>query len=538
MDGWTLVSVIALVISIALVAGIVLERFRQNAVVGYLLAGVVLGPGGLGWVKTGAGVEAVAGLGVALLLFTIGLEFSWKRLKAFGRLALGGGTLQVAATLGLFAAACLWMGLPRRAALVLGAAVSMSSTAVAVRVLVSRAELDSVHGRSTLGISLLQDIAVVPLLLVVGALSGEAQGPAALHQFGLQLLRGAVLVAAVMVAGRYLLPPLLHLAASLKNRDLPVLLAIAVFLVVIWASRELGQSPILGAFIAGMLLAETPFAEQIRADVIPLRAGFVTVFFASMGLLVEAAAPKLLITAVLPAAAIVAGKAAIAAAAVALFRVPAGAAAATGLSLANVGEFSFVLAQTARQAQILSEDVFQVFLMASLVTLLATPYLIAAASHVAAHWRPRPGAGAARDSDWSPPAGHVVVVGYGPAGQAVAEALEAARAGYVILELNPRTVAACRNRRSIALGDATQPEILDHAGVRSARALVITLPDTAAVRQIIRQAKALAPAVPVIARARHHIAVEELLGAGADAVVDEEEITGAELARVLAPYVH
>jgi len=536
VDAWALVSEIALLITLALVAGIVCERLRQNAVVGYLLAGVLLGPGGLGWVKTDRGVEAVAQLGVALLLFTIGLEFSWRRLKAFGRLASVGGTLQVAATMAAFAAGCRWAGFPWKAALVLGAAVSVSSTAVTLRVLAARAELDSWHGRSAMGITLLQDTAVVPLLLVVGALGGEEQGWAAWSQFGWQMLRGGALVGAVVIAAKYLLPPLLHAAASLKNRDLPVLLAVAVFLLVIWASDALDQSPVLGAFIAGIVLAETVFAEQIRADVIPLRAAFVTVFFASMGLLVEAG-PGPAAKALLPAAAIVAGKAAITAGVLALFRAPAGASAATGLALAQIGEFSFVLAQTARQGRILSEDAFQVFLTASLMTLLATPYLIAAASRVSG-WGLRRPAGAKRPG-WAeaPPSGHVIIVGYGPAGQAVAEALEAAQAAYVILELNPNTVAAYRASRSIVLGDATQPEILEHAGVRQARAVVITLPDTAAVRRIIHQVKALAAAVPVVARARHHIAVEELRGAGADAVVDEEEITGGELGRRVAAWL-
>lgn len=537
MDAWTLVSEIALLIGVALAAGIVCERLRQNAVVGYLLAGILLGPAGLAWVKTDRGVEAVAELGAALLLFTIGLEFSWQRLKAFGRLATAGGTLQVAVTMAVFAAGCRWAGLPWKTALVLGAAVSVSSTVVVVRVLTSRAELDTVHGRHALGITLLQDMAVVPLLLVVGALGGEEQGWVALRQFALQLVRGGALVAAVVLAGRYLLPGLLHTAASLRNRELPVLLAITTFLLVIWASHTLGQSPILGAFIAGMLLAETVFAEQIRADVIPLRAGFVTVFFASMGLLAEGAARELLWKAVLPAAVIVAGKAAIVAAVVRLFRVPAGAAVATGLTLAQIGEFSFVLAQTARAARTLPEDFFQVFLSASLLTLLATPYLIAAAGRVAERWAPRPAKSPAAEGTELPKGGHVIVVGYGPAGQAVAAALEEARTPYVILELNPKTVAAYRYRRSIALGDATQPEILDHAGVGEARAVVITLPDTVAVRRIIHQVKALAPAVPVIARARHHIAVDELKGAGADAIVDEEEVTGAQLGRSLAAYL-
>lgn len=537
MDAWALLYDIVLLIAVALVLGIVCERLKQNAIVGYLLTGILLGPGGFELVRTDRGVEAVAELGVALLLFTIGLEFSWKRLKAFGRLAVGGGTLQVVVTMVLFTAGFFWIGLSYKAALVMGAAVSLSSTAVVLRVLTSRAELDSLHGRNALGILLLQDMAVVPLVLVVGALGGEAAGWAAATEFTVKLSKGAVLVVAVVLAGRYVMPPLLHVAASLRNRELPILLAIAVFLLVTWASHAMEQSPILGAFIAGMLLAETAFAEQVRADVIPLRAGFVTVFFASVGLLVEMPAPQVLLQAALLAAVIIAGKALIVSGVVQMFWRSTGVAAATGLALAQIGEFSFVLGHTAREARILPQDVFQVFLAASLLTLLAAPYLIGAATRIPERFLRSPARALGLGTDQLAQNGHVIVVGYGPAGQAVVAALAEAGVPCLVLELNPNTVAAYRANLPIALGDATQPEILEHAGVKAARGVVVTLPDTTAVRRVIYQVKELAPDVPVIARARQHIAAGELLGAGADAIVDEEEVTGQELGQRLAPWL-
>jgi CPA2 family monovalent cation:H+ antiporter-2 len=534
VQAWALLYHIALLITAALVLGLTAERLKQNAIVGYLLTGVLLGPGGLGLVASDGGVEMIADLGVALLLFTIGLEFSWRRLKAFGRLAVGGGTLQVLLTLVVFTAAFQWSGLSYKAALVLGAAVSMSSTALVLRVLTARAELDSLHGRNALGILLLQDMAVVPLVLVVNALGGTSEGWGAAADFGLRLGKGALLVTAVVIAGRYLLPPTLNLAASLRNRELPILLALAVFLLVTWASHALEQSPILGAFIAGMLLAETVFAEQIRADVIPLRAGFVTVFFASVGLLVELPEPGVLLQAALLAAAIVAGKTLIVSGVVGLFRLGMGVALATGLALAQIGEFSFVLGETARQARILPQREFQLFLVASLLTLLAAPYLIGAATAIPARWLRSPARALGMGTKERSERGHVIVVGFGPAGQAVVSALQELKLPFLVLELNPNTVAAWQPALAIALGDATQPEILEHAGLARARGVVVTVPDTTTVRRVIHQVKTLAPAVRVIARARHHIAVEELAGAGADAIVDEEEITGRELGRRLA----
>ncbi len=534
MQAWTLVYHIVLLITTALLLGLLAERLKQNAIVGYLLTGVLVGPGGLGLVSTDEGVEAIAELGVALLLFTIGLEFSWRRLKAFGRLAVGGGTLQVLATVMAFTAAFHWIGLSYKAALVLGAAVSMSSTALVIRVLAARAELDSLHGRNAVGILLLQDMAVVPLVLVVNALGGVSEGWSAAAEFGLRLGKGALLVTGVVLAGRYVLPPVLNLAASLRNRELPILLAVAVFLLVTWASHALEQSPILGAFIAGMLLAETIFAEQIRADVIPLRAGFVTVFFASVGLLLELPDPGTLLKATALAAVIVAGKALIVSGVVRLFRLSMGVALATGLALAQIGEFSFVLGETARQARILPQSDFQLFLAASLVTLLAAPYLIGAATAIPERWLRSPARALGLGTEERPESGHVIVVGFGPAGQAVVSALGAQGIPFVVLELNPNTVAAWRPGLPIALGDATQPEILEHAGLARARGVVVTVPDTTTVRRVIHQVKTLAPQVRVIARARHHIAVDELVGAGADAIVDEEEVTGRELGRRLA----
>jgi len=534
VEAWTLVYHIVLLITTALVLGLIAERLKQNAIVGYLLTGVLLGPGGLGLVAADGGVEAIAELGVALLLFTIGLEFSWRRLKGFGRLAVSGGTLQVLVTVVVFTAAFYWIGVSYKAALVLGAAVSMSSTALVLRVLTARAELDSLHGRNALGILLLQDMAVVPLVLVVNALGGTSEGWSAAAEFGLRLGKGALLVTAVVIAGRYLLPPALNLAASLRHRELPILLAIAVFLLVTWASHALEQSPILGAFIAGVLLAETVFAEQIRADVIPLRAGFVTVFFASVGLLVELPDAELLLQATLLAAAIVAGKALIVSGVVRLFRSGMGVALATGLALAQMGEFSFVLGETARQARILPQREFQVFLAASLLTLLAAPYLIGVATAIPERWLRSPARALGLGKEERVQSGHVIVVGFGPAGQAVVSALESRGIPLLVLELNPNTVAAWRASLPIVLGDATQPEILEHAGLARARGVVVTVPDTTTVRRVIHQVKALAPAVQVIARARHHIAVDELVGAGADAIVDEEEITGHELGRRLA----
>ncbi len=527
MDFWQFVLQTAGLLGAALALGVLLERLKQNAIVGYLLTGILVGPAGLGLVQTDEGTAGVAELGVALLLFTIGLEFSWRRLRELGSLATLGGTLQIVVTLGLAALAALVFGRPPAEAVVIGAAVALSSTAVTLRVLASRAEMDSLHGRSALGILLMQDVAVVPLLLVIGALGPGAEGWAALTGFGLNAAKGAALVGVLLILCRYGLPRLLHIASSFRNRDLPILLAVATFLSITWVSHELGLSPALGAFVAGMLLAETPFAEQIRADMVPLRAAFVTIFFASVGMLVVRPSLEQMALALALALAILVGKALIVTGLVRLFRQPRATALATGLALAQIGEFSFVLIEVAKRTNLIEAWVFDALLGASVITLLLTPYLIAAATRAGGLWEGgeiRAPSILARPSDR-----RVLIVGYGPAGQAVVTALSAAEVPVLVLELNPNTVAAQRTNLPIMVGDATQPEILHHAGLDLALALVVTIPDPQTARLIIRQARLIAPQVRVIARARYHIVADSLAMAGAGEVVDEEEMVGRQL---------
>ncbi len=527
MSGWTLLLDIVILLGASVAAGIIFGRLRQNAIVGYLLAGVLLGPAGFSVVRSGEVMQLLAELGVALLLFTIGLEFSWNRLRQFGALALGGGSLQIGLTLAAFSGLALVFATPAAEAIVIGAAAALSSTAVVLRVLTDRGELDSRHGRNALAILLLQDVAVVPLVLLVDALASGI-GLKAVFDFGYTLGEGGLLVLAMVLVGRFILPRLLHTASSFRNRDLPILLAILVFLLATWASHALGLSPALGAFVAGMLLAETPFAEQIRADVTPLRAAFVTLFFASIGMLMERPGMATAISAAVLAVLLVVGKTLLASLVIKLFRRPAAEALRTGLSLAQIGEFSFVLAGLAFKNGVMTNANFQLLLTSSLITLLATPYLITLAARLPAFGKAAKPKGTKDDTADSE--GRTLIVGLGPAGLAVAEHLQEERRPFLILELNPNTVIMNRSIMPIELGDATQREILEHYGLSNAAAVVVTIPDSGAARAIIRQCKLLAPEVPVITRARHHLHAPGLAAAGADAVVDEESIVGAQLA--------
>ncbi|MCU0226483.1 MAG: cation:proton antiporter [Bryobacterales bacterium] len=540
MDQWKFLAEIVLLLGVAMVFGIVAQRLRQNAVIGYLIAGIALGPRTFGFVKDAENVEVLAELGVALLLFTIGLEFSWRRLKQFGKSAALMGVFQIGVSILVGLLLTSLAGFSLGASFVWGATLAMSSTAVVLRILIERAELDSPPGRNALSILLMQDLAVVPLLIMVSVLADGQSGARAAMEIGMSFLRAGGLILGFFVAIRFVLPRLIDAAASAGNRDLPVVLAIAVSLGCSWAAHAVGLSPVLGAFAAGILLADLDFAEQIRADVMPLRAAFVTLFFTSIGML--AAVPSLmeLLVSMVVAIVLILLKAAIITAILLALRQPLPFAIQTGLILGQIGEFSFVLARIAVTKNLLPQEAFDQFLGASVVTLLATPYLIQYATPVS-HWisnkvlakdrRKRAVELQQQRAESKLKKGRVIVVGYGPAGRAVANALKEEEIPYFILETNPKTVSSCRVEQPIEIGDATQPEILEHAGIVHAAAVVVSIPDPGISRTIVSQSRMLAPEVPILVRARYSLFSNTLETAGASTVVDEEWVVGEMLAR-------
>jgi CPA2 family monovalent cation:H+ antiporter-2 len=534
MDSWDLLARVVILLGTAAGLGVVLQRLGQNAVVGYLLAGVLLGPTGFGLIAGGQQLRQVSELGVALLLFSIGLEFSLSRLRQIGRVAIFGGVVQISLTLLVCAGMLGAAGLARNEALVAAAALAMSSTAVVLRVLMDNAELDSRHGRAAVGILLAQDVAVVPLLLATDALAEDLAGPQALARFGLKalvMLGGGGLLWLVM---RYVAPDLFARALLSRNRELPVIVAACASLGAAAGAHAVGVSPAIGAFTAGVVLAESPFATQMRADLTPLTAVFVATFFASIGAIVHLPGGWQIGSVVLAAAGLMALKTVIAALAVWLFQRSLRVALGAGLALSQVGEFTFVLADNGNRRGLIGAADLEFLVAVSLVTLVATPYVIGAAPRLTAlllrrvPTRQRHGLEPHTvEKRWD----RVIVIGYGPAGQQVVGALAEEGIRFLVLEFNPNTVSAFSSTLPIELGDATQAEILQHAGVGRCRAVIVTIPDPSAARVIIEQVKRLAPHAPVIVRARYHQYAAMLEHAGATWVVDEEQVVGAEMAR-------
>jgi len=539
--AWEILLDLLILLSAALLLGTAAELLGQNAVLGYLLAGPLVGPHVLGFVAERDRVAMIAELGVALLLFTIGLEFSRRRLRRMGRVALIGGTVQVVVTLVAAALFAAMAALPWRAAVAVAAAVALSSTAGVVRVLSDRGAADSLYGRNAIGILLMQDVAVIPLMLLLVTLTGGTTPGGALMALCRSILLAGAMIAVFVLALNVVAPRLLNLEQWARNRELPILLAIIAALGSAMAAHAASLSPAVGAFIAGVLLGESPLAAQIRADVASLRTLLVTIFFASIGMLgdpVWMLDHWRLLGAVV--AMIVVGKPLIVWPIVRRLGYPHGLALASGVCLAQVGEFSFVLADEARRAALIDLDVFRLLVSATIVTLFLTPALVAAAPRLAgALERWRRGTAPGPEGTAAPAAHDIMIVGFGPAGQAVAHHLyRLHRDRIMVIELNPRNAVVARDLGlAVTIGDARHADVIEHAGLRRCRVLAITLPDGDDVRRIVHVCRRLAPDVAIIARARYHIRRWEIEFAGAHETIDEEENLGLRVAASVRKYL-
>lgn len=536
MDPWNLVFQVVILLLTALVFGGVLSRLGQSPLVGYLLAGMFLGgPGSVGLVGTEGHIDAIAELGVALLLFSLGLEFSWRRLKGLGGRSLLGGVAQVAGTGVAAGAVAAAAGAGAAEAAAVGGMVALSSTAVVLRLLSETGDLDAAHGRDALAILLVQDMAVVPLALMMALLGGDGGGGGALLGAGKTLLLAAAFVFGLWLLVDKVAARVLGTLTLERNRELTVILAVATGLGSTWAAHAIGLSPALGAFVAGMFLGASPFAVQIRADVSSLRTVLLTLFFGAVGIVAD----PLWILANLPlvagvAALVVAGKAVLVAGVLRALRRPLPVALAAGLGLAQVGEFAFVLGNTGRASGVVSAETYALVVSVAIVTLFLAPFLVPRAPRLAALLLRRPAP--ARDRDGAAEAGpELVIVGFGPAGRAIGERVRDRGRKVLVLDLNERAIRDaidCGFRAEI--GDAGEPEVLEHAGVDRARLVAITLPARSAAAVVLARVRLLAPCAHVVVRSRYRLHEEEYRKAGAHAVIGDEDEVGRRLAEHVA----
>jgi monovalent cation:H+ antiporter-2, CPA2 family len=418
------------------------------------------------------------------------------------------------------------MQLPFAASFGLGNVMALSSTAIVLRILEERGEIDSRHGRLALAVLLMQDLVLIPLLILQTVAAEGRSGWEGLTEIGWKTGQGVLLVGMFYLIVRLVLLRAFRGRDLYAERDIPVILSVIVCGGCAWSSHVAGFSPVLGAFVAGVLLADQPVAGQIRANVVPLRAVFVTIFFTSIGMLAGFPSPAGLAAALGLAAAIIAGKAMLAGAAIRAVGHPHRVAMLGGFALAQIGEFSFVLAEDALRRGLLPAEIFDPLITAAVLTLIATPYLFPLGLFFAGRMQSTPAGEAPRTGHGGPDA---ILVGFGPAGRQVYESLTGSGMRVVVIESNPDLIPA-HDPGTFQIGDATSAEILLHAGLAGVRALVLTVPDPGVARTILQLARQMAPEVPVLIRARYHRYAGPLRRLGAETVADEEELIGRELA--------
>ena len=544
MHHLPIVDDLALIAALAVLVIVVLWRLRLPAVAGLILTGSLAGPHGAGLVSSLEAIEVLAEIGVVLLLFSIGLEFSMARLKElFQRVALG-GILQVGSTTAVVTGVAVALGEPGPRALFYGFVFALSSTAIVLRALVERRELDAPHGRFIVGTLIFQDLAVVPMALVIPLLA-EWDGTLSIAVDVAAALGKALVAAALtLLMARWAVPRLLGWVDALRSREVFLLAIVGLCMGTAWLTSLAGLSLALGAFLGGIAVAGTDYGHRALSDVVPLRDGFVSLFFVSVGMLFE---PAVVIER--PGAVLVALvgfmvlKGFLATLSALVMRFPVRAAWLAGVGLAQFGEFGFVLAQIGRSSGVASADAMAPIIAGGIVTMFATPVLLRLAPHLTAGERLLAPLGRllgvgdveASDVDRAEAEGHVVIVGFGVAGRMLGGALSAQGARYVVLELNAETV---RTERAAGhpcyYGDATSPEVLGHVRAAHARAIVLLINDPAAVERILDVVRRVAPDVPVLARSRYLGESPRLRALGASAVVADEVEGGVEvLARVL-----
>ncbi len=535
MTSVPMLDELAIVAALAVAVTLVLARLRLPTVAGLLAAGALAGPFGLGLVHSVHAIEGLAEVGVVLLLFTIGLEFSLARLRDIFRQVALGGLLQVGLTTAAVAGLAVAMGEGVNRGIFYGFVYALSSTAIVLKALAERRELDAPHGRIIVGTLIFQDLCVVPMVLVVPLLGAPGHAAANAVDVALALGKAAGVVVAAVGLSRIVVPRLLALVAASKSREVFLLAILGLCIGTAWLTSLAGLSLALGAFLGGMVVAGTEHGHRALGDVLPLRDAFVSVFFVSLGMLFDARvvmARPLLVLGLLAGFLVVKGV--LATVAAMAMRFPVRVALLAGAGLAQFGEFGFVLARLGEQSGLVDAHDLAPLLAAGITSMFLTPLLVRAAPHFTAGERllaplerligvraiDEPEAAAALT-------GHVVVVGYGLAGRFTAQSLAAAGVPYLVLELNPDTVRAARTQGlPVFYADATSEEALGHAHLAQARALVLLINDAAAVERMVATAKRVAPQVPVLARARFLAERAGLVAVGAQAVV-AEEVEGA-----------
>ncbi|MCJ7616064.1 MAG: cation:proton antiporter [Desulfobacterales bacterium] len=540
-----LLNDIVIIFGLSIAILFICHRLRVPTIVGFLLAGILAGPYGLGLVKAVHEVEILAEVGVVLLLFTIGIELSLEKLLQIKKSILMGGSIQVLLTFSVAFVIARQLGQPVGSSIFIGFLISLSSTAIVLKLMQERAEVDSPHGRTALGILIFQDIIIVPMILVTPLLAG-ATGHAGESVLVL-IVKGIGIIGLVIVSAKWIVPQVLYQIARTRSQELFLLSIVVICLAVAWITSSAGLSLALGAFLAGLIISESEYSHQALGSILPFRDVFTSFFFVSIGMLLDVGflfrhpgTIALIALGILVLKSIIAGFATV------LLGFPLRTSILVGLALSQVGEFSFILSKTGVEHGLLTGNVYQMFLAFSVLSMAATPFIITLAPRLADIILRMPlpkrlisGFYPVAEIKIDVKRQHLIIIGFGVSGRNVARAARVAGIPYVIIEMNPETVRSEQAQgEPIYYGDSTQETVLQNANIKDARIVVTAINDPIATRRITEITRRLNPKVHLIVRTPYLQEMKPLYELGASEVIPEEFETSVEIfTRVLTKYL-
>ena len=541
----SLLNDIVIIFGLAIAVLFICHRLRMPTIVGFLLTGIFVGPYGFGLVKAVHEVEFFAEIGVVFLLFTIGIEFSLERLLQIRKTILMGGSLQVLLTFGATFFIVRQFGQTFGEAIFIGFLVSLSSTAIVLKIIQKRAEVDTPHGRATLGVLIFQDIIIIPMILITPLLTGVTGDIA--ESVLLLIGKGIAIIALVFISAKWIVPRVLYQITKTRNQEFFLLSVVVICLGVACLTSKAGLSLALGAFLAGLIISESEYSHQALGNILPFRDVFTSFFFVSIGMLLDIGfffqqpvAIALIVLGILILKAVIACFATI------LLGFPFRTSILVGLALSQVGEFSFILSRTGVEHGLLAGNIYQVFLACSILSMAVTPFIIAlaprAADIIMRLQLPKKlisGFYPASEIKINSKNGHLIIVGFGVNGRNVARAARLSGIPYTIIEMNPKTVRDEQAKgEPIYYGDSTHEVVLQHANIKNAKIVVIAINDPASTYRITEIIRRLNPKVYLIVRSRYLQEMKSLYKLGANEVIPEEFETSVEIfTRVLAKYL-
>lgn len=534
-----LIEDLAVLLLVSLPINLLFHKIKLPSVMGYLVAGVLIGPYGLKLISDVAAVKELAELGVILLLFVIGLEFSLGRMLKNLASVLGVGGLQLGLTTVVVWFIFREIGFQQNQSIALGLIVALSSTAIVIKMITDRAEIDTLHGRLCIGTLLFQDLCVVPIMLLLPLLAQSGVNSGA--DFALAMIKSLTAVVAIFFLSRLIVPKTLIWIARVGNKEHLTLSVLFIILATGWVSQKTGLTLAMGALIAGMIISESEYNHQIILDILPLRDYFSSIFFISVGMLLQT---QVLMDSIWDCLGlfvlVVLIKGGLASLACLLVRVPMRISFVVGMRLAQVGEFSLILAAMALDQGLFESHEYQLLLIVSILSMLFAPLLIQASSALSMKiFSQRKSAETDSDHEQdSELKDHVIIVGYGLGGRTLAQVLLETQIPFMVLDLDGEQVKrALTEGMTTHYGDCAQGETLSRAGLEKARMIVFSIPDYAVMEKAVRLARKINPKVKIMVRTRLTAQVEELKTAGADEVIPEEFETSIEIfSRVLRDY--